>query len=95
MLYRGSFVFSNDRKLYFEGADLKERAKMAPEEVGPFVSSLRQLMREIQDYPIPTIAALDGTAVGGGLEMALAFDMRIAGIFLSIKLRKSFVGSTL
>ena len=65
------------------GADLKERAKMAPEEVGPFVSGLRQLLREFQNYPVPTIAALDGTAVGGGLEMALAFDMRVAGNCLS------------
>ena len=56
---------------------------MAPEEVGPFVSSLRQLLRDMQGYPIPTIAAIDGTAVGGGLEMALGFDMRIAGMLLT------------
>ena len=65
---------------------------MAPEEVGPFVSGLRQILREMQAFPIPTIAALDGTAVGGGLEMALAYDIRIAGkititrYFLSIVL---------
>jgi len=64
---------------------------MAPEEVGPFVSSLRQLLRDMQNYPIPTIAALDGTAVGGGLEMALAFDMRVAGIFCFYMSKKCFI----
>ena len=55
---------------------------MSPEEVGPFVGGLRQVLREMHSFPIPTIAALDGTAVGGGLEMALAHDMRVAGTFL-------------
>jgi len=61
------------------GADLKERATMTPEEVGPFVASLRQSLTDMANLPIPTIVALDGTAVGGGLEMALACDIRVAG----------------
>jgi len=51
---------------------------MAPEEVGPFVGKLRSLLYDMQKVPFPTIAALDGTAVGGGLEMALGYDIRIA-----------------
>lgn len=65
-------------RIFCAGADLKERAKMKPEEVGPFVGRLRQLLFDMQQLDCPTIAALDGTAVGGGLEMALGFDMRIA-----------------
>nr|CAB3224766.1 methylglutaconyl-CoA hydratase, mitochondrial-like [Phallusia mammillata] len=64
--------------IFCAGADLKERAKMTPEEVGPFVGRLRRLVFDIYQFPIPTIAALDGTAVGGGLEMALGFDIRVA-----------------
>nr|XP_006626984.2 PREDICTED: methylglutaconyl-CoA hydratase, mitochondrial [Lepisosteus oculatus] len=64
--------------IFCAGADLKERAKMHPSEVGPFVSKARALMNELGNLPMPTIAAIDGAALGGGLEMALACDIRIA-----------------
>ncbi|XP_058268164.1 methylglutaconyl-CoA hydratase, mitochondrial isoform X2 [Hemibagrus wyckioides] len=65
--------------VFCAGADLKERAKMHQSEVGPFVSKARALITELGNLPMPTIAALDGAALGGGLEMALACDIRIAG----------------
>ncbi|XP_077325970.1 methylglutaconyl-CoA hydratase, mitochondrial [Lithobates pipiens] len=64
--------------VFCAGADLKERAKMHPSEVGPFVSKARALMNEFANLPMPTIAALDGAALGGGLEMALATDIIVA-----------------
>ncbi|XP_036384734.1 methylglutaconyl-CoA hydratase, mitochondrial [Megalops cyprinoides] len=64
--------------IFCAGADLKERAKMHQSEVGPFVSKARALITELGNLPMPTIAAIDGAALGGGLEMALACDIRVA-----------------
>merc|ERR1719290_793048 len=60
------------------GADLKERVKMTPDEVGPFVARGREIIGAWEKLPMPVIAAIDGVALGGGLEMALACDLRVA-----------------
>uniref|UniRef100_A0A1B0D308 Enoyl-CoA hydratase n=1 Tax=Phlebotomus papatasi TaxID=29031 RepID=A0A1B0D308_PHLPP len=62
------------------GADLKERAKQSPEEVVRFVKKLRGVLTQIEQLPMPVIAAVDGFALGGGLEMALACDIRCASV---------------
>lgn len=64
--------------VFCAGADLKERARLSPSDVGRFVTSLRQLLTSIEQLPMPVIGAIDGVALGGGLEMALACDIRTA-----------------
>lgn len=64
--------------IFCAGADLKERLTMKPSEVGPFVARLRALVSGLETLPMPVIAAMDGAALGGGLEMALACDLRVA-----------------
>ncbi|KAG2201757.1 hypothetical protein INT47_002017 [Mucor saturninus] len=64
---------------FCSGADLKERSTMSPTQVTQFLYTLRKAYRELETLPIPTIAAMDGPAFGGGLEMALCCDIRVAG----------------
>lgn len=66
--------------IFCAGADLKERARMDPQEAGQNSAGLQSLMREIEAISAPVIAALDGFALGGGLEMALACDLRTAAL---------------
>ncbi|RKP03147.1 hypothetical protein CXG81DRAFT_29368 [Caulochytrium protostelioides] len=65
--------------VFCAGADLKERAAMKPQEVRAFVNALRATFTRLEHLPMPTIAAIDGAALGGGLELALAADLRVVG----------------
>ncbi|WP_054034326.1 enoyl-CoA hydratase-related protein [Desulfatitalea tepidiphila] len=65
-------------RAFSAGADLKERAGMAPEEVKAFIFTIRRLMDDIESFPRPVIAAVNGVALGGGTELALASDIRLA-----------------
>jgi enoyl-CoA hydratase/carnithine racemase len=65
-------------KAFCAGADLKERARMSADEVHRFHLGLRGALRAIEAAPQPVIAAINGAALGGGLELALACDLRVA-----------------
>ncbi|KAJ3058476.1 hypothetical protein HK102_010484 [Quaeritorhiza haematococci] len=65
--------------VFCAGADLKERSTMPQEEVDGFVHGLRTAFSNFASLPMPTIAAIDGFALGGGLEVAMAADFRVAG----------------
>ncbi|CAB9528015.1 Enoyl-CoA isomerase/hydratase fer4 [Seminavis robusta] len=69
---------SYSHKVFSAGADLKERATMTQGEAADFVTNLRNTMERMAQLPIPVIAAVEGVAVGGGLEICLAADIRIA-----------------
>jgi enoyl-CoA hydratase/carnithine racemase len=79
-------------KAFCAGADLKERATMAPDEVETFVSSLRAMMDELSRLPQPTIAAIGGYALGGGCELALACDLRVMADGALIGLPETHLG---
>ncbi|MCP3142212.1 enoyl-CoA hydratase-related protein [Pyxidicoccus xibeiensis] len=65
-------------KAFCAGADLKERAGMKEDEVRAFLDGLRQTFRAIEKSDCVFIAAINGAAFGGGTELALACDMRVA-----------------
>ncbi|XAR70516.1 Methylglutaconyl-CoA hydratase [Bertholletia excelsa] len=72
-------ICSSVPRVFCAGADLKERKKMSSSEVGAFVKSLRSTFSYLEAIRVPTIAVIEGAALGGGLEMALSCDLRICG----------------
>lgn len=72
-------IQSSNPSLFCSGADLRERRTMSPMQVSNFLDSLRQLLAELESLPIPTIAVIDGYALGGGAELALGCDLRVGG----------------
>ena len=59
------------------GADIKLMAAADPEAFSAYGTSLRQLLNRIAGLDRPSIAAIDGRALGGGLELALACSLRV------------------
>jgi enoyl-CoA hydratase/carnithine racemase len=76
-------------KAFCSGADLKERAGLPPEKVKEFIFTIRNLFTAIEQLGMPVIAAVNGVALGGGTELALACDIRIASTAATLGLTET------
>jgi enoyl-CoA hydratase/carnithine racemase len=82
-------ITGSGEKAFCSGADLKERAGLPPEKVKEFIFTIRNLFTAIEQLGMPVIAAVNGIALGGGTELALACDIRIAATAATLGLTET------
>ncbi|MEK4173484.1 enoyl-CoA hydratase [Lysinibacillus sp. FSL L8-0312] len=79
-------------KAFCAGADLKERKGMADRQVKRIVQLIGATVAKVETLAQPVIAVLNGVAFGGGLELALACDLRIAATHAKLGLTETSLG---
>ncbi|GKX35117.1 MAG: crotonase [Rhizobiaceae bacterium MnEN-MB40S] len=78
-------------KAFAAGADLEEMQRRTPWNEIDF-GARRELARRLETAPFPTVAAINGYALGGGLELALACHLRIASATAKLGLPETRIG---
>jgi 3-hydroxyacyl-CoA dehydrogenase/enoyl-CoA hydratase/3-hydroxybutyryl-CoA epimerase len=83
---KGVILTSAKRSIFIAGADLKSMSQASPLALRELIELGQIVMNRLATLPIPTVAAVQGVAAGGGYELCLACDYRVASTNPATKL---------
>jgi enoyl-CoA hydratase/carnithine racemase len=74
----GAVVLYGGEKVFAAGADIKAMANATATDIRPYISGLQDVFNAVEDIPKVTVAAITGYALGGGCELSMCADFRVA-----------------
>ncbi len=89
---RAIVVTGAGTKAFCAGADLKERQGMSENDVRRQIELYRSELRPLEASPKPVVAAINGVALGGGFELAILCDLRVAAPHAELALPETGLG---
>lgn len=89
---RAVIITGSGSRAFCAGADLKERRELSLDQVRAQLVRYRTDLAWLSTCPVPTVAAINGAALGGGLELALLCDLRVAAPHASFALPETSLG---
>lgn len=88
-------IVTSGKSVFIAGADITEFTEYfsrSKDEIETWLLDINHIFNRFEDLPFPKVAAINGAALGGGCEMALVCDYRVAGVSAQIGLPETKLG---